>query len=874
MATFSRSRSTLPNLNSVPTVRPARPLQHAVPQFQSEMAGIDPRAGDMSAAFSQFFNSLSNTANQIADARFQAEKQKQLDINETAKREAVVAAQRTFEDPNNKGASAGSLLKNMPNTIEYNGEAVNITQRPSYTETYSRVIGSLTGTRAYYDFLDQMDKENVIPEQRETRAGQYWQQIFADGTGNAYHDASAQKVWTDNIQNWRFENSKEINKRAAAKLMVQTDDMVFNRAADGELSWDEYHESIVDYRNADPSLTDGAVRSKVLSSWIAAAARSPKAARRLSAFIHEQPTDPETGKAGQSLYERFPKEMSLHLAQLNKSASEYMTLQGTEAVNGFSSSLSSASALPTNTAADYQNKVQKFVEMGIELNKLENTPGVSVANIAKLKSKWADELAKVTRAHVRVNQLNDAAANGKRVNTMTQKEMDESARTLISQNDFMQSGKSVDAFVLGQKLNNLRVNNNGYFPKDAIAMATGGLQSADPATVANTIKFLAVVDPDRTWFSTHLKDSPMVAAMYEAYSAPGTSIEANIALFQGENFKTAMGQVDMTSIFWGDNIDNYEKSKHAARVEDYFFGDSGTGESIAERIVDNDYWFSDLPKLSPAVRRYSLSIAKIYAARHFATTGEQISLDKLKDDVANHLRTRVVPSEDDFIDFERDAPVSNSRVDLSSNQRPQVRYGRNVPNPEGNVEDTVANVGQAVQDITETGLIGLVRADGSDDIALVARDVPALRGKNAKMLFDRNTSQPFLLPVGETLKTQDVYDKKGKRYNSWMAVIPWADAFSNRDVKLTGDPTQDAKIASRFLHPSINMHPLRIDRNDPESKIIGYQLSINPFFNDLSDEFMTKDALQKAIDKKGPLYRQRKPEDEVKLMFSGTRAGR
>ena len=186
----------------------------------------------------------SNTASQIADSRFKAEKQKQLDINETAKREAVVAAQRSFENPANKGKAAANLLTNMPNTIQYQGETINVADRPSYTETYSRVIGSLTGTRAYYDFLDQMDKENVIPEQREARAEQYWQQVFSAGTDNAYHDSSAQKVWTDNIQNWRFENAKEVNKRAATKLMVQTDDMVFNRAAGGNLSWDEYHESL------------------------------------------------------------------------------------------------------------------------------------------------------------------------------------------------------------------------------------------------------------------------------------------------------------------------------------------------------------------------------------------------------------------------------------------------------------------------------------------------------------------------------------------------------------------------------------------------------------------------------------------------------
>ncbi len=198
------------------------------------MDGINPMAGDMTNAFNKFFGQLESATNAIQDANFEVEKQRQLDINKAAKIEAVTAAQRTFE--NNPSLSKQDMLNAMPSQFRYEGETIETAERRSYSETYSAALGSLTGTRAYYDFANQIAEKKILPENAEAASTAFWTKTFGEGTGNPYHDAAAQKVWTDNIQTWRHNNRKEVHKRANEKLAAVTNKTVFERLSKPKLA--------------------------------------------------------------------------------------------------------------------------------------------------------------------------------------------------------------------------------------------------------------------------------------------------------------------------------------------------------------------------------------------------------------------------------------------------------------------------------------------------------------------------------------------------------------------------------------------------------------------------------------------------------------
>tara|TARA_Y100001973_G_scaffold106737_1_gene186987 strand:- start:2319 stop:4916 length:2598 start_codon:yes stop_codon:yes gene_type:complete len=850
------------------------------------MDGINPMAGDMTNAFNKFFGQLESAANTVQNTQFEIEKQRQRDINKAAKIEAVTAAQRTFE--NDRSLSNQDMLNAMPSQFRYEGETIETAERRSYSETYSRALGSLTGTRAYYDFANQIAQKKILPENAEAASTAFWTKTFGEGTGNAYHDAAAQKVWTDNIQTWRHNNRKEVHKRANEKLAAVTNKTVFERLSKPDASWAEYFASIDDYTKAMPHLRQGQVASMVMSQWKAAAQRSPAAAARLEAFIHEAPVN-DLGVQGQSLLERFPEAMSKHLAELRDGASKYMTMDGQKKVATVAAQLGAIKSMPIVTPADQSAKHKALLNASLLIKKLENTPGTSTSQVAKLRAMVAVENnalnVAVTDANRVVNAGNgnsyppasgtpktsaeavaDALAPVNPVpgrSGLTGERLENAHANIINRFDFLNDRNAAEK--LGSVLRNAYLGENGFVSKELAAKVNAGLNSSDPQQVTNVISLLSVLDPDRTFYAEKfLKDDPATLVKYEMYSVPGANIQAHHDFFNSENFRSAMGLVDLDRIV--SDGEDFKKTELGKRYEEYFFGDHGTGESIAERVLGTDTWFGKHPTLAPEVKRYARQIAKIEVAKSLATGEGEPTLDVLKDRVANYLRKITVPGEKDMLMFRREVPFEYGSTEGGMDDfgvamgRVRVQYANAVVNPEGVVENTIENVTDAVNEIMGTGILGLTKKDYTTDWDLYT--VPA-RGLNspARMIYDRKTSMPVVLPINFPFEAQNLYDK-GKRYSMWNQFVPFGEALDERDVKFTGDEAKDKLIASRFLHPSIALHPER-DMND---NLIGYRVSVMPYFKELSDKYQNREALMELMKTKGPLVSMKKP-DKFQLPF-------
>lgn len=74
-------------------VRPASTLTHAVPEFVGSMRGINPWAGDMSAAFNQFFGSINQSLNTVLETERAIEidelKQTRIEVQKAAQAQAL-----------------------------------------------------------------------------------------------------------------------------------------------------------------------------------------------------------------------------------------------------------------------------------------------------------------------------------------------------------------------------------------------------------------------------------------------------------------------------------------------------------------------------------------------------------------------------------------------------------------------------------------------------------------------------------------------------------------------------------------------------------------------------------------------------------------
>ena len=873
MVQFRRSSSSLPG-SSPSRIRAAGPQPHRIPDYQSVTAGLNPGAIDTNL-FTNFFSSLSNSVSQYDQNLKDAEIATERKINEVSKYQAVADAQRSFEDPQNKGKSGSDLLGSMPPLVNVQvgqeTHAVDTSQRASYSETYSKTIGTLTGVKMYNLFLDDLEKRKLTPEEAEGAAAAYWTENFADGTGNPHHDAAAGKIWTDNIQTWRQANRVEINKRAQAKINLAADRAVFARANDQGFSTHGYYEAISDYKQADPRLTETQARAKVLSNWLSVAQTSPAKAAALTAFISnpQYTVDDESGatEPGQSLLKRFPKEMSVHLNNLYVAHAKYTTLTGQEAVARVGSILNATSLLPETTAEQIRNKEASFFTAALEIKRLEQIPGTNGSKVAALRADYMKQRSEFRAKVLSKNTFNQAAMNGERL-WMEKADLDAAATAWLSSYDIQNNTDDAQNAAVG--LRKVYLHNNGYIPQTAIDFIKDGLSTTDPSVIKNIVKFATALDPDRNILADKLKDHPMAAFMWEAYSTPGVSVDQTHTLFSGENFRKAFGQVDLNHIF-ANGEDLGTKAEQQKRVEENFFGDGGTGvKSLGERVADVAWYDFEERHLSPAVKGYALQIAQVVAAKHYAATFQMIGLDDLKTKVAQHLSKITIPMGDNTIDFNREAPIPPGAREVISRDKitgkptygkPLVRLGSAVPNWEGNIENTAETLWEDVQHLTNTGIIGLTTSDGRE-VDLTVRDTPVLRGTNQKIVYDLTANMPLLLPINQKLETQNAfYTENGeqKAYGWHHHLMPWSRGYEDQEVQFTGNELNDKKIASKFMHPSLRLVPVRKIPNDDSSLITGYYITVVPRFKDLSDNFLKQDALRAALGRPGPLV-PRKPD--------------
>ena len=361
-----------------------------------------------------------------------------------------------------------------------------------------------------------------------------------------------------------------------------------------------------------------------------------------------------------------------------------------------------------------------------------------------------------------------------------------------------------------------------------------GINSKDVNQVERAIKILAIVDEKGEWYAAkYFKDNPLALLKYEAYSIPGARLQEKIDLFSSDNFEAAVKEFSFEALIKAEDSDVKSKDDINAWLNNNFYGNKKYTKTMGELVLDNNYLLSADPRLSPAVKAAVPAIARVVYATNLMQNRE-LGIKDLREEVAKYLRKITVPGIDDNPEFVDTTPFDPSVPDEAN--RRKVRWGRHVINPLGKVENTIANTRRAVDEITSTGITGL-RTDGDiPNLYTIPSDSTA---GPARIIMDRNTSSPYVLPIGQTFQTQNVYGEDGERYSTTSALNPVSEGFQNVDVKFTGEAAADKEIASRFLHKSIALHPLRQD-----GEIIGYKMSIMPHFRQLSpsDEDLPQQA--------------------------------
>lgn len=857
---FSRSKVNLATDNRA-KVRPASPISHQVPQFVGAMRGVDPRAGDMTAAFSNFFGTINSAVQQTANTFGKIEAQKIADRKEEFKRLARFNAQDLYNtDPT-------TAMEKRPSSVVIDGESFDVSESQSYNRTFSSTIGALSGQKLMSDFQNALLRDQVQPNDYAAYRDKYWQDQYSGGTGNAFHDEALANAWYTNIGKFNFENDQEIVKQAQERNMEAVGKVIYNYGQNADsITEDNFLDSVALLRQTNRSLTQGQAASGVLARWLEAARTNETASNRLAAFIHQPYVDAD-GNSQPSLYARFPQEMDKHLQGLHTNRTKYTTVQGAKAAATFSARVSSAANMDTSTFNGLQNQGVLIAQLMSSFGGLENTVGVS-GDTQKAVMKQLTDLHRQNRTQVIHLNAVGAMAQGRRPRIeLTTEEFNAQMPRLINTMDFLKTGNPKDAERFGVAMKNIQTQRN-ILPKAAMTYLADGINDNDPKNRAMAFAAISAIDPTHTgMFSEHIKSNGRALINYSNLRTGKNTQQLN-SDDPGLQAAFKTNRDDLSTILNEGTLPTTKrKDTDKTNQENVLFGDRGSGfTTLAEDLSGKFYFpfFEEEPELSPLLKRRVIDIAGELVARHKADTGRLLSDEELRDQIVNTLKGQVITRPNGMVDFASQSPILNEDGTVIP------AFNNRQFNPAGIVENTVENMQEAIEDI-RNGLVGVSGTGGEELGDLSLRNDAKVAHLNGMMVYDESTQDIVTLPVGQKLQTERIYSGTGERFSGLRDYLPefMAEGYENKEIVLTGDPKKDKELASMFLHPSIALYPVQ---NAQQDKVTGYQLVAVPYFKDMPRNWIADEEYKKRVAENKPFVPERRKFTKAELRFGRYRA--
>jgi hypothetical protein len=859
MAEFSRNRTNLTaGINSSPRVQKQTNIPHAVPEFVGAMRGIDPGAGDMTSAFSNFFGQINNAVQMTTDAYNAVEKQRITKENDTLKRMAYTDAQRVYRGT--RGSSNSEQLAQMPTSVMVKNadgqmEPLDVSQRSSYTESFSHSLGLLNGERLIDQLQVERQRQNISPENYDAFAQNFWNQQFKDGTGNVYHDAAMYRHWEEKAGALKFLNDQDVVKRTHDKLNTVIQRSIYTRAlnADG-INHDGLVSSVTQYLEspAGKNKTMGEAKSAVISVWMDAAKKNKQTALALNRFLHEPHVDSD-GVTTPSLMELFPQQMSVHSQNLSTAHRKHQTLLGSELVTKHTANLATANAMSERTSPERTAKLVALAHAMQTATSLDNTNGVPRQLAASHKIAVSAALQKLVTKNVNMNQAFRAMKDLSYRPKFTQAELDQTMTDVVEEMDYIKDPTKASDFGSGMAMWQKKYQS---LPQPAIDMLKRGLTSRDAEVTKNTRKILKTLDPRGNMLKKHFADHPAALNAYDAAftgsdQAPQPGVnnadqQAARELYSedGSLLRYALG-IDMSGIKKADL-----PSATNAELFGYTFG---TGDNLAEMTVGKDAWFFEKDyRFSAEAERVALGIAKDVAINHYAANGEHITKDDLRKTVAARMKGLVVPGGNNLLALETAA------APRADDERPVERRANLVHeelNAEGRVENPLDTMERDIE-LVNQGLLNLTRDDGTKieagDLSINVNTV--VPGTNLRYVMDNAHSHgrmPFQLDIGAEYRTYPTHDAAGEelglfdieamRIKSLFATGSLSKNVEQK-LKFTGDLAQDRVLAEKYLPPHFTLVPRKSG-----GQIVGYNLAIGPRHTNFSDDYISVKQLRARI---------------------------
>lgn len=793
MARMSRSQTNYRGATGGQASVKTQSFNHQNAAIQGEGAGLDPFRGDLTNAFTNFFGSVQNSISGFQQTKHENDMIEAQEYAVDMKKQATVSATDYYME-NPKSRDVGAALNTT--TPEQQGNR-------HFVDTFKSSLGSNIGSRMYSDFA--LAQAQRAPSSFEANASAYWRDNYQDGTDDPTVNMAMQTAWASNYESARVTAAQETVRLQKAASDLEYRRSIYNKMSGPEVSAATFN-SILTGGTSRAGETTGQLQAKNLGIMVNAAMTGRMSQNGIAKFIahmNYQAQDPMDPSAPQmpSIAQKFPILSAKAETSLMDAVQRNTTMAGQQAFSQMSSDFNTQLS---NTQDEYAKLALIGNRGSAVVAKMQNTPGISMTQIAAFKKGLTTERTKLAEYHFNQVAMNNVANGQTPSLSYDPKENDNAGLDWLRRNAPL--GVEGSSLKAGSFVKNLTATYGaGNFPENIKQEFASQLTSGDPAQQTYALEALMQADPtgrmagDMLPKDDHAARLGATAAMIEMNN--GASAQGAAIKVFNPSFQEALQQVDkdgLGNILAPDEPNNTARAAAVSKL----FTEREMGGLIESELLNEWPRVTGLLKTIQGIDLETQGklqqAAKVFIAmqrsqdKTFSTKDVQVAAFNA---VSNQM-------------WVQGGLVRSGRQ--ATNVVGGVVMGKSVTNPQtGDLEDTVATFENDVQNIKD----GAFSIFGN--VTLDTRPDPT-RSDNSQIVVNEFL-RPVSLEIGSTFEVDSRYHPDGRERGFLSNSTNWS-----YDLNLTGDITVDRAEARKIFGPAVTLERVSGDNS--------YQLIVSPRF--------------------------------------------
>ena len=524
-----------------------------------------------------------------------------------------------------------------------------------YGTSYASALGHLTAAKAETQFASDAIVNQVRPADYGKYRQDWFNENFANGTGNPFHDNAFVDAWSKNTVDLNHTNMVAASKNAVIKAreVVNTSVNAQIARSDHVPNATAFESQLLQIRSAYPNETQGQSSARLMSMYAEKASETIDGTKSFYSLL-KAPLfqDPEylatVGAPRVSFANLFPKESKALEQQTFDKLKKFTTFAGTQAVASLTSQATAASAAITNISdmGSFYQVQEALTDLQSQRMMLEKTPGTGGA-IAALDTKLSKALNDFNIVHNSVQSIeilttfspgtprHEQALNSWTSLTAAQRETAAEIMTNGANLDVLDDAQQVHSQLSAVK------GTGAPVPAAFGKLLTSEWMTGDQNKMSGVLSIFKQIDPDGSYAEEVFKKDQMNAALLQ--SAKVNGVEQTISLMADPNYKVEVEKAFTSMTGPGSNkLGRTLTQGLVSKTSDLVSAETDFKISLGQALDQQTTWLTSGKSLNAAaMQEVERMIPSEIALLKVSPQG--YSQENLVDAIVSRLKDRTAP---------------------------------------------------------------------------------------------------------------------------------------------------------------------------------------------------------------------------------------